>query len=137
MIEFSKQLGVFLILIGIATSLIFVGELSGEFGKIRQLSSKPQRVLSITRGEFISLNNSVLFGFDVDNEGKDVLRVKLATNQTFSWHEPIESGKRIFGNENFMLDATQCSFEIAVTVESYDKQILKIVDNTKPARSST
>ncbi|MCW3984985.1 MAG: hypothetical protein NWE91_01020 [Candidatus Bathyarchaeota archaeon] len=74
--KFSKQLGIFLILIGVATSLIIVGELSGEFGKIRQLSSKPQRVLSITRGEFISLNNSVLFGFDVDGEGKDVLRVK-------------------------------------------------------------
>ena len=133
MMKFSKQLGIFLILIGVATSLIIVGELSGEFGKIRQLSSKPQRVLSITRGEFISLNNSVLFGFDVDGEGKDVLRVKLATNQIFSWHEPIENGKRIFGSESFMLDTTLCSFEIDVTVESYDKQTLKIVDNTKPA----
>jgi len=131
--KFSKQLGIFLILIGVATSLIIVGELSGEFGKIRQLSSKPQRVLSITRGEFISLHNSVLFGFDVDGEGKDVFRVKLATNQTFSWHEPIENGKRIFGSESFMLNATPCSFEIDVTVESYDKQTLKIVDNTKPA----
>jgi len=131
--KFSKQLGIFLILIGVATSLIIVGELSGEFGKIRQLSSKSQRVLSITRGEFISLNNSVLFGFDVDSEGKDVLRVKLATNQTFSWHEPIENGKRIFGSESFMLDTTLCSFEIDVIVESYDKQTLKIVDNTKPA----
>lgn len=117
-------------MIGIAASLIIVGELSGEFGQIRQLSSKPQNVLNITKGEFVSLANSVLFGFDVDNLGDYILRVKLATNQTFSWHEPIENGKRIFRRENFTLDTIACSFEIDITVKSYNKQTLQIIDNT-------
>jgi hypothetical protein len=122
----------FLLLIGIAASLIAVGELSGEFGQIRQIASKPQNILSTTKGEFISLNNSVLFGFDVDGVGEDILKVKLGTNQTYSWHELIEKGKRIFRNENFTLDTTVCFFEIDVSVESYDKQTLQIIDNTKP-----
>jgi len=109
-----------------------VGEFSGEFGQIRQLASKPQSLLNVTRGEFISLNNSVFFGFDVDGEGKSILRVKLATNQIFSWYEPIEKGKRIFRSENFTLDATACFFEVDVNIEFYDKQTLRIIDNTKP-----
>ena len=132
MVKFSRNLTLFLLLIGIAASLTIVGELSGEFGQIRQLSSKPKAVLTITRGEFVSLNNSVLFGFDVDN-GEDVLKVRLATNQNFSWHEPIEEEKRIFRSENFTLDTTDCSFEVDVTVKSYDKQTqtLQIIDNTE------
>lgn len=127
--KISRNLMLFLLLICIAASLAIVGELSGEFGQIRQLSSEPKNILNMAKGEFVSLNNSVLFGFDVDSLG-DVLRVKLATNQTFSWHEPIENGKRIFRSENFTLDATVCSFEIDVNVKFYDKQTLQIIDNT-------
>jgi len=132
LVKFSRNLILFLLLIGIAASLTIVGELSGEFGQIRQLSSKPQNVLTITRGEFASLNNSVLFGFDIGSAGDDILRVKLTTNQNFSWHEPIENGKRIFRSENFTLDATNCSFEVDVTVKSYDKKTLQIIDNIAP-----
>ena len=128
----SKSLAFFLVLISITASLTIVGELSGEFGQIRQLASKSKNVLNVTRGEFVSLNNSVLFGFDVDSGENDILMVKLATNQTFSWYKPIETGKRIFRSENFTLDATNCPFEIDVTAESYDKQTLQIIDNTAP-----
>ncbi len=131
MVKFSRTLTLFLLLIGIAASLTIVGELSGEFGKIRQLSLKPQNILTITIGEFVALNNSILFGFDV-NDGEDILKVRLATNQTFSWQEPIENGKKVFKSENFTLDATDCSFEVDVTVKSYDKQTLRIIDNTEP-----
>ena len=133
MVKISRTLAPFLLLIGIAASLTIVGELSGEFGQIRQLSSKPQNVLTITIGEFVSLNNSVPFGFDIDN-GEDILKVRLVTNQTFSWHQPIEEKKRIFRSENFMLNATNCSFEVDITIESYDKQTqtLQIIDNTEP-----
>lgn len=131
MVKISRNLTPFLLLIGIAASLTIVGELSGEFGQIRQLSSKPKNVLTMTRGEFVSLNNSAFFGFDVD-DGEDILKVRLATNQNFSWHEPIENGKRIFRSENFTLDAMDCSFEVDVTVKSYDKQTLQIIDNTEP-----
>jgi len=131
--KISRNLMLFLLLICIAASLTIVGELSGEFGQIRQLSSGPKNVLKIAKGEFVSLNNTVLFGFDVDSIG-DILRVRLATNQTFSWHELIESGKRIFRSESFTLDATVCSFEIDVNVKFYDKQTLQIIDNTEPKR---
>lgn len=131
MVKISKNIIPFLLLISIAASLIAVGEFSGEFGQIRQLASKPQSLLNVTRGEFISLNNSVLLSFDVDSEGKSILRVKLATNQTFSWYEPIEKGKRIFRSENFTLDTTPISFEIDANVAFYDKQTLRIIDNTK------
>ena len=130
MVKFSRNLTLFLLLSGIAASLTIVGELSGEFGKIRQLPSKPKNVLTITIGEFVSLKNSVPFGFDIDDE-EYVLKVRLGTNQTFSWHEPIENGKRFFRSENFTLDATDCSFEVDVTVKSYDKQTLQIFDNTE------
>ncbi len=122
----------FLLLVGVAASLIVVGELSGELGQIRLLSSKQQNILNITKGEFVTLNNSVFFGFDVDNEGNDVIKVKLASNQTFSWYEPIENGKRILRSEAFMLNTMLYSFEVDVTVKLYDKQTLQFIDNTKP-----
>ena len=130
LVKLSKNSIFFLFLLCIATSLIIVGELGGDFSQIRQLSSKSQDFLIIPKGEFASLNNSVFFGFTIDN-GEDILMVKLATNQTFSWYEPIESGKRIFRNEKFMLNETDCSFEIDVTVKFYDRQALQIIDNTK------
>lgn len=122
----------FLLLIGIAVSLGIVGEFSGEFAKIRQLASKRQSAVNITRGEFISLNNGVLFGFNVDSDENDVLEVRLLSNQTFSWHEQIEKEKRIFRSENFTLDGVNWSFEIDVIVRFYDKQTLRIVDQTRP-----
>lgn len=122
----------FLLLIGIAGSLITVGEFTGEFGQIRRLASTPQNVLNMSRGEFVFLNNGVLFGFDVDSAGASVLRVKLSTNQTYGWLDSIEKGKRILRSENFTLDAKTCSFEIDVSVEFYDRQTLLIVDNTQP-----
>jgi hypothetical protein len=131
MVKFSRNSILFILLIGIATSLTIAGELSGEFGQIRQLSSKPQDFLTITIGEFVSLNNGILFGFNVDKE-EDVLNVRLATNQTYSWQEPIQNGKNIFRNMNFTLDATDCSFEVDVTIKSYDTKTLQIIDNTEP-----
>lgn len=131
MVKFSANLGFFLILIGIAVSLTIVGELSGEFGQIRQLSSKPQNVKNIKKGEFASLNNGVFFGFDVDSEGNDFLKVMVASNQTFSWHETIKNGTTIFRSENFTLDATVYSFEIDIGVKFYNKQTLQIIDHTE------
>ncbi len=122
----------FLLLIGIAVSLAIVGEFSGEFAKIRQLASKRQNAVNITRGRFNSLNNGVFFGFDVDSKGNDILEVRLPSNQTFSWYEKIENGKRVFRSENFTLDGVNWSFEIDVIVRLYDKQTLTIVDQTKP-----
>jgi hypothetical protein len=130
LLKFNANLGFFLLLIGVAVSLTVVGELSGEFGQIRKLSSKSQNVLNITKGEFVTLNNNVLFGFNVDSKGNDILQVKLDNNHTYSWQEPIENGKRIFRRENFTLDTTVYSFEIDVSVKFYDKQTLQIIDNT-------
>ena len=129
--RFSWQLALISIFCCIAITLSIVGELSGEFGKIRQLTAKPTSIFNITRGEFISLNNGVSFGFDIDGENNDILRVKLASNQTFSWHETIHEGSKIFRSETFTLDMMNCSFEVDVSVKSYDRQTLQIIDNTK------
>jgi len=129
----SRSLLPFLLFALVAASLIVVGEFSGEFGKIRQLSSKPLYVLNVSRGESISLNNGVSFGFDMDSEDNEVLKVRLASNQTFIWQEHLENGKRVLRSESFTLDAIDCSFEIDVTVRFFDKQTMQIVDNTKSA----
>ena len=130
-VRFSWQLALVLILCCIAITLLIIGELSSEFGKIRQLTTKPQSIFNITRGEFISLNNGVSFGFDIDGENNDILRVKLASNQTFSWHDTIHEGSRIIRSETFTLNNINCSFEVDVSIKSYDRQTLQIIDNTK------
>lgn len=130
-VRFSWQFALILMFSCVAITLSIAGELSGEFGKIRQLTAKPPSVFNITRGEFISLNNGVSFSFDVDGENNDILRVKLFSNQTFSWHETIHEGSRIFRSETFTLDMMNCSFEVDVSIKSYDRQILQIIDNTK------
>ncbi len=80
MVKVSRNLAPFILFIVLAASFTVVGELSGEFRQIRQLSSKPQNALNTTRGEFVSLNNHVFFGFDVNSGGADVLKVKLTSN---------------------------------------------------------
>ena len=129
-VRFLWQLALISIFCFIAITLSIVGELSGEFRNIRQLTAKPQSISNITRGEFISLNNGVSFGFDIDGENNDILRVKLASNQTFSWHEPIHEGLRILRSETFTLDMVNCTFEVDVSIKSYDRQTLQIIDNT-------
>ncbi len=136
-LKFSMQVLVLLTLTGAAASLMLIGELSGEFGQIRQLASNSKNALTVTRGNLVCLNNGVLFGFDVDGEGNGtILKVQLATNQTFSWRESIEQGKRIFRNENFTLGSTDCSFTVDVTVQSYGNGTLQIIDNTECAEAS-
>ncbi len=131
MIKPSLQLGLVSIFACLAISSAIVGELSGEFRKIRELAARPQSLMSLTRGEFVTLNNGISFGFDVDSEGNDFLMVKLASNQTFLWCESIHSGVRILKGENFTLDSVDCSFEIDVSVRFYDSRILEIIDNTR------
>ena len=128
MAKYSGTIVLLALFICIAVSLTVAGEFSGEFGRIR--NTLPQ-ALNITKSEFVTLNNGVVFGFDVDSEGKDVLRVKLATNQTYSWYRTIQVGGRIVRNENFTLEAKTCSFEIDVGVKFYDKQTLQIIDHTE------
>jgi hypothetical protein len=118
--------------VGISAALIAVGELSGEFATVRQLASQPLNAVTVMKGEFVSLHNGVLFGFDVDNASNDVLMVVLPTNQTFTWFEPIESSARVFKSEVFTLDGIVCSFEVDVTVTFYDKQTMQLIDGTKP-----
>jgi len=126
----SRSLLAFLLLIALAALLTFGGELSGEFEKVRQLSAHQRNTLNITRSEFGLLSNGVLLGIDLDNEGNDILIVKLGSNQTFGWRELIEPGKRIYRSERFLLDEVEFSFEVDVTVSHYDNQVLEIVDNT-------
>lgn len=126
----SRSLLAFLLLIALAALLTVGGELSGEFEKVRQLSAQQRNTLNITRGELGLLSNGVLLGIDLDNEGNDILIVKLGANHTFGWRELIEPGKRIHRSESFLLDNAEFSFEVDVTVSHYDDQVLEIVDNT-------
>lgn len=126
----SRSLLAFLLLIAFAALLTVGGELSGEFEKIRQLSAQQQTTLNITRDGFGILNNGVSLGFAVDNEGNDILMVRLSSNQTFGWREVFEPGNRIYRSERFLLDGAEFCFEVDVTINRHDDQFLEIVDNT-------
>lgn len=126
----SRSLFAFMLLIALAALLTVGGELSGEFERIRQLSAQQRTLLNVTRGEFSLLNNGVPLGFAVDNERNFILMVRLNSNQTFGWREVIEPGKRIYRSEHFLLDGVEFSFEVDVTINRHDDQVLEIVDNT-------